>query len=573
MKVESFQDLINLSFEIHNLRPDEEQLVCPQSETLDKNHKLVNILYKQLNEVQQKCFNEIHNDLNNRPYSITLLDSRPGTGKSHLMATFGLSCNLNMLFVVYKQELVDYMNQMPYWDCYTAAKFKIKLFQLNSYKNFFSKFDSTSPSVHDVIARIFVLTKMVDLNFIADYDVFIIDEYTVLNPEMVLAFCFMAIVYNKHIIFCGDKCQQNSIDKSSQSAGVSNYYFINVLATRLISLVNSVRCKDGDYNQKLDIFRELIESSGSGSTPMNFASGFKLYELFRNKFYNSSVFESGCYFASHHKTLTIYTKKFREHLIRSERKFGVAQIIREDGSVVPEHDEKFYYDLLLIPGMVYIYNKKRDPNIPYGQYKLKSYSTDNIVIQNQSMKTYVVSRVRLCAENILDTFYDRLCSKYKGPFKQFPLSPLYTSTYHNAQGLTLNCNVDLNLSRTTCESVYVGLSRIRSEHQLNRLEHEQFLRSFEYSFNQNDDYYYLINNPNQMDFVETMSLENKHNKNKNYKIKKINAVVNDIKSKPLIVQAADFISSDIVGCVGKFKNFILPDKGDNLKASLGYLLV
>lgn len=583
MKIESFTDLVDLSYRLHTLNymKNEDTLICTNYKSLDENIRLVNILYKQLNEMQRICLMNIHEDISVRPYSITLLDSRPGTGKSHLMATFGMSCKLNILFVVYKQELVDYMNQMPYWDCYTAAKFKIKLFQLNSYKNFFSKFDISHPTINDVIARIFVLTKMMNKSFIDEYDVFIVDEYTVLNPEMVLALCFMAIVHHKHLVFCGDKCQQNAIDKSSQSDGTSNYYFISTIATRIMSLVRSVRCTDDTYNSKLDKFRSLIETSGNGSTPMNYIYGYTLYELFRDKFYAKNVFENGCYFAIHHKMLTTYTKHLKEYLRQSNVNFGVARIKNDSQDhEIPEYDEKFFYDLLLIPGMLYIFNKKKDPFIAYGQYKLNSYSDDTVILQDPVIhsKTYAVKRVRLSSDNILDTLYDRLCLKFRGPFYQFPLSPLYTSTYHNAQGLTLQCNIDLNLSKATCESVYVGLSRVKTDQQLNRLEYDdRYLRSFEYTRLQNDEYLYLINDPNCIgDFKLVKNFEKvmvRAAVGTNYKTRKI-GISSDTSNrrKPMIVQAAEFIRNDVNGCVESYRTFVLPKKNNNLKSNLGYML-
>lgn len=579
MKIESFSDLVKLAYQFHNLSTaSTEELQYTNYKSLNNNPRIINILYNQLNEIQKKCLMFIHSDISSKPFSITLLDSRPGTGKSHLMATFGMTCKYNILFVVYKKELVDYMNQIPYWDCVTAAKFKIKLFNLTSYKIYFSKFETKKPSIEDIIGRIFVLTKMINKEFVDNYDIFIIDEYTVLNPEMVLAFCFMAMVHKKHVMFSGDKCQQNSIDKSSQSANVSNYYFLNAIASRMISLTRSVRCTDDSYNEKLDAFRSIIETSGHGSTPMNFFYGYKLYELFRENFYNPHVFEKGCYFAIHHKLLTSYTIKFKQHLIDSQIKFGVAEIQNEANVPIPEHDEKFFYSLILIPGMMYVYNKKRDPKIAYGQYRLCSYSNDSIIIQQMStLKRYTVNRTRLVVYNVLDVLYDRLCLKYKGPFYQFPLTPLYTSTYHNAQGLTISCNIDLNLSRATCESVYVGLSRIKAKKQLNRLEYDdRHLKSFEYTYQQNDEYAYFINNSNDvLDFKEVLTPPHFYatQSKKNLKIKKylLNLDTSNVKIPPL-VQAAEFIKNNVDWCLNKYQTFELPQNTDNLKSNLGHLL-
>lgn len=561
MQIKSFEDLVNLSFKFHEYTTPE-KLLCTNYNSLDNNSRIINVLYSQLNTIQKKCFEEMHSDLSNRTHSITLLDSRPGTGKSHLMASLGLSSKLNILFVVYKQELVDYMQQLPYWDCYTAAKFKIRLFQLNSFRNNFSRYEHTNVTISDILIRIFILTKMMDIKFLLNYDVFIIDEYTVLNPEMVLAFCLMAIIYKKHIIFCGDRCQQNSIDKSKQSSGLSNYHMIYHIATRSIKLENIIRCLDDTYNQKLETFRNIIETSKTGSTPLNFSHMFTLYLLFKEHFYQKPVFDKGCYFAIHHKMLTEYIKKFKNYLIHNNIKFGESKITN-----VPDYDDKFYYTLLLVPGMTYIYNKKKDRNVPLGEYQLINFDDNTLEIRDtKTSKIFKINKVKLACENILDSLYERLNKQYTGPFYQFPLTPLYTSTYHNAQGLTINTHIDINLSKSTCESVYVGLSRIKNEKQLNKIECE-YLRSLEFTHQQNDEYYYIINENSCENFKEIRSI--KRRPKTNYKIKKIRYdTVSNCHNSPLIT-CSKYMKKNTETIIEKYKNFKLPKDNNLLTSNLG----
>lgn len=571
MKISSFEDLIQLSFKFHEFS-SKEKLLCTNYASFDPNSQIINVLYRQLNEIQKKCFLTMHNSISNQKYSITLLDSRPGTGKSHLMASFSLSCQPNMLFVVYKQELVDYMQRLPYWDCFTAAKFKMQLFQLNSYKNFFSKYENTNTSIDDILIRIFILTKMIDVKLISQYDVIIIDEYTVLNPEMLLVFCFMAIVFEKHIIFCGDKCQQNSIEKSSQSRGLSNFHIIQQLATSKMSLNRIMRCSDDTYNKKLDVFREMIEHSAGGSTPLNYHHAYTLYILFKNNFYNDNIYDGGCYFAMHHKMLTEYTKKFKDYLMKNNKCYKISRIQNKNNDI-PDYDEKFYFSLILVPGMTYIYNKKKHPL--FGQYKLLSYTDDTVTLCDpKNNKQHIISPTKISIENVLDAFYERLNSKFIGPFFQYPLTPLYTSTYHNAQGLTLNSNIDLNTTRATCESIYVGLSRIKSERQLNKIEVDQrLLKSLEYTHNMNDEFYYVLNeDANGNDFKEIDNTQTKYKKN--YKIKKINYEISTTHemTSPLI-QTAKSIKYNTTNILEKYHKFKIPNETNLLKSNLGSLLL
>jgi len=563
MKIESFQDLVELSHKLHELN-EQKNLICPNYKSLDNNNHLINILYEQLNELQRKCFNDLHRGANEE-YCIALLDSRPGTGKSHLMATFALSCNLNMLFIVYKQELVNNMKKIPYWDCFTAAKFKIRLFQLQSYKSFFSKF-TTSPTTFDIIARIFVMNKMMDQKLIDKYDMFIIDEYTVLNPEMLLAICFMAIRNKKTLIFCGDRCQQNAIEKSSQSGGLSNYYFLSIISTVNINITNSMRCVDDEYNQKIERFRSIIELSGGGSTPINYYYGLILYELFNENFYKQLTYEDGCYFAIHHKLLTRHTINILQRIPHH------MSHVYSPNCTIADYDDKFFYGLPLVIGKTYVFCNKKHKSISHGQHvKLLEYrsESDTIIIKDTSNnKIYNLHRVRMTPENILDSLYERLNLKFKGPFLQFPIKPLFTSTYHNAQGLTLNnMKIDLNVKGATCESVYVGLSRIKMSSQLNRIEYDKvMLDSYEYTTKQNDIYYYLVVDKSSIHFKETSSWKAFEKSKFNSKILKsiLQPSKMHIQNAP-IVEATIFIKKNLGWCQRKYIEF----KGESLKDNLG----
>lgn len=550
---------------MHKLDGQDEKLTCTNYKSLDHNNKLVNILYNQLNDLQKISFEQLHNGCN-QPYCIALLDSRPGTGKSHTMASFALSCNKSILFIVYKQELVNNMKAIPYWDCYTAATFKKRIFKLNSYKNYFSSFKSNT-TVYDVIARIFSMTRSMDEELINKYDVFIIDEYTVLNPEILFAYCFMAIVYNKTVIFSGDRCQQNSIERSSQCKGLSNYFFINKLATVKVNLTRSMRCEDTEYNQKLEHFRQITEAVGSGNTRINYYYGYVLYTLFTEIFYKVPKYENACYFAIHHKMLTNHTIKMISQL---KGDYRLAEI-KSANDTIPHHDTKFFYSLVLIIGKTYMVAYKNHKHLSHGQLvTLIDYKDDYITVSDKNKK-YVLKRVAMKAGNVLDTLYEHLNAKFKGPFFQYPIKNCFTSTYHNGQGLTLkDITIDLNISQATCESVYVGLSRIQKSSQLNSIRYDdEKLLSYEYTSKCDDSYYYKIINASEERFVEMKDAKKFENSKVNCKILREALEPVPIEHSSTLIDAAELISKDIEMYRKKFSTFT----ETNTKENLGHLIM
>jgi len=218
--------------------------------------------------------------------------------------------------------------------------------------------------------------------------------------------------------------------------------------------------------------------------------------------------------------------------------------------------------------MTYIYNKKRDTKIPYGQYKLINFDENTVEICDTKTATnFKINKVKLSSENILDTLFDRLNKQYTGPFYQFPLTPLYTSTYHNAQGLTINTQIDVNISKSTCESVYVGLSRIKDEKQLNKIECDQ-LRSLEYTQQQNDEFYYIINEQLPKDFKEIFSIKQQQNKT-NYKIKRTLYDTDYNNHDSPLIMCSKYLKENTKTIIKKYESFNLPQKKNLLKLNLG----
>ena len=165
----------------------------------------------------------------------------------------------------------------------------------------------------------------------------------------------------------------------------------------------------------------------------------------------------------------------------------------------------------------------------------------------------------------MDEYFAYLAGSPPGRVTQFPLSPLYISTYHNAQGLTLNCNIELDLQYTTCESIYVGLSRIQTGAQLKRIHvSDQQLVDLEQTATFNDEYIYSNRCTGRVFTETTDKLEFEKNSTKNLKIKKSLYVVRESDIDTTLMKVCKYIGSHREHVVKLMGTLPILDKSHNI---------
>lgn len=371
-------------------------------------------------------------------------------------------------------------------------------------------------------AYIVQTTRTTDLPY---FDILIVDEYTVLNPEELISIVLFCIVHNKHLVFVGDRCQQNAIQRSQHHAR-SNYYFLSALAQQQISLNEIIRCADDEHNQKVCEFRDLMPVVGgsAGECPgFTFNMKYSVYENFHSYFGAAvAINENITYLASHHEQLCLYTQLLEDHLSSSSSRYMAAPYMLSNGTLAAKN-RKFHNKLLLTEGSEYIYIKRNCRHLPMGRVLLthinKQTGVLTVMRDNKLVKLVVQPIPRA---SILDAMYDALMKNAPDGQRlvQYPLAPLYISTYHNAQGLTLTQDIVLNLTKASCESAYVGLSRIVRASQLLSIELDaRSMYNLAYTRAKNDNYYYGMCGAASSDVVEVKSVPAfESNKTKNLKI-------------------------------------------------------
>lgn len=278
------------------------------------------------------------------------------------------------LFAVYKTELAQKMGLVS-GNIYaqTVTKLTMTLFGV-SYHQQFNVYGDTHFEMEDILIKCMYIARHAKGIKLPKFKILIVDEYTVLNPELVLCFCLFAMYRGIHVLFVGDRCQQNSIAQSKFHARVSNYYLLRELSTSpIFELIEHMRCKDIQFNTKLTSYRNLIRE-GTGHTPLNPYILFHLYQLFKFNFY-CKVDIGASYLAAYHRQL----KARVDEIIKTVNAPNVISPYFINGQPIVSKSDKFSNVLLLIIGADYIYVRRNDKTIPYGRVKLVKILTDGSI--------------------------------------------------------------------------------------------------------------------------------------------------------------------------------------------------
>lgn len=490
-----FQDVVALS-RLNFSTSKKEPLNFTQYASLNDNCAGNNNIYSAFSSDQRRAFGKLHQVISDSRSSVTLLDCPPGTGKTFTIACFSLSYVKNVQVIVYKCELAEEMGKVQTLSACTVKKFTMNTFGV-SYTQRFNCY-GTNETDMDILVRLIILVK--DATFLSfnHYDVLVVDEFTVLTPEIIIILYLFGQYFGVHLVFCGDSQQQNSIEPSAHHSrdgkSISNSYLLKHLANSKISMNILMRCSDEWYNDILREFREILKRTGFGDTKFYYNVEYFLF-IQLNACYFRKVDYDARLLAAWHTTLTKRMQKVIQRLGEKNiphtiaRYFGKVRI--GDGLKLiplPVESTKFFVGLLLQVGQSYLYTGgptlttlKNTPTVSYGKVKLKNIQVDKfgdpfvLTVEFEDGKEYSIGRVTLKPTQILQSLSDHIkqqpCyvdNKASG-IVQFPIIGTQTSTFHNAQGLTIDGKVELDTTNASCESVYVGLSRITRGENLHRI--------------------------------------------------------------------------------------------------------
>lgn len=466
-------------------------------ESMSNNLIKIYITLNALNEEQKIAFNNIHKSLSEELYSVHFIDAAPGTGKTFTIASIVLSLMDESNYIVYSNNLQTQLSSIRHLNTTTCCKFIMKGLQMNYYQSMYVWNTSKHTSF---IEAAYALIKMVnEFLFVNEGKLYILDEYTIVSPWFIVFLYALSIKYHLHILFIGDRFQQNSINKSIYHSKSNNYKLLQMMTTCNQVRLTQLMRQDGDdeFKRKIQVITQLLRDNDTGTdVHMNFHIKYALYEEFADNFTIIEDFNS-LFMSQLHIIIKARNLRFIKYLERNKIAHKLAYLAVPDNNgplnfkeVIKPYDEsgKFLPFLPLVKGHLYLYQKKSVKFIGILPNKAQT-----LLLQDVKTSKYIkIVRERMSCKNSSTEeleFYKNYCNKTC--ILQYPLK-LKTSTFHAAQGLTIeNDVIEMNVDTDTLNSIYVGITRIKALKQLGRLHSKDFLNLC-LTKHFNDEYFYAI---------------------------------------------------------------------------------
>lgn len=461
--------------------------------TLNDENK-VTLIHNLLKSQQRVIFNRLHMIVSSSFLSntfmveepkIILIDAPPGCGKSFTISAFIASCNrrVHVGFTVYSKQLRENIDKLELVQAHTNCKFIMKTLNRRYYEaiNLFKDKDT-------LYETLYYIYTLVEEHVPLSCQVLILDEYTIASPLFVLFLIWSSSKYKYNLILVGDKNQQKSISESAYNNRNNTYFLIETYISdvNMLSLEEQARITDPVHAEKVSNIKSYIRNKDEDLT---FHLKYLIYQYFKPHFFKSQKFNNDViYMAAYHKLLKRRLLKLETlsgNVIRAPFKY---YIIGKDKETLTDIDlldvdstnnEKFLTYLLLIPG--YIYNLHL-PNGRMVRVKFINMFQDLLIVENvQTLEQYKVSITecsfhmneehRKWLLSLIMNSEDGKCHETDISIHNYPLTYTFVYTYHAVQGITIEkSNIDINLDARTLNSIYVALSRIKNESQIQSIE-------------------------------------------------------------------------------------------------------
>lgn len=501
MKISCLQDFDKLILNHIITEETVPQLISFSNIIKDLNN--ATIVYNSLNQQQQDIFLNVLKFINSDEY-FYLIDAPPGTGKTFLTVAIIFSCSLPSMYLAYSNELINQLQPAHFVFKNTICKnFMQKLnISFETWKHLIGKnFDDNKSTIETIISR--SAKDCVKIYFV--------DEYTVLNPWTFYILSLYAKKNDSKIIFTGDRYQLGAIRKT-RFHNALNYALLSYIIKEhnVSSLTANIRQQnDITFCEKLNDLKNYVVNNHNvdKEIPINFDVKFKLYCLFKTKFHANPDYKN-IYMASFYKTIKNRLSKLKPWCEKNGIEYQTAKVLNANTRkfIEPVNSNKFESELTLIVGFKYYWIHSK--SIKY-IVTLRAIDEHELLIEidkDLSIKNIIRTDIRnFMHPEILPIIYaqnDEPFSRKDPVFLQFPLKNLYFS-YHSVQGLTLsNIGLDMNIDASSFNAIYVGLSRLNNESQLNLLESLDVL-NLAVTYLKNDTFYYKID-PNNYSQYKTV---------------------------------------------------------------------
>lgn len=477
--------------------------------TYDKFNDEQKFIYRCIHEIISSSaeLNNIYNIIN--PKTI-LLEAAAGTGKTFLTDGILTSLKHPSLFLTSSQNNIknikcETVNKM------TVCKFFMKTFKLNfeDYKKQFN--NSSNDNVLDTAYNL--ISKTVNAYQVIPFLTMFVDEYTLLNPEVLLLLYFMSKLQKFNIIFIGNKDQLKAINSSKHHQG-NNYKLLVSMSDKVFNLVSQLRITDtgyssfvtdlknkfpphdnirNDFRIKYFVYEKLPEKFDTKNvnyTKNIFLSSYYINlknrlnhiekELFSEK--DGETIRAPFYFVNQEKNITFCLKP---HLLVDDSKFNKYLLLSKHLDYYLVEETRVRNDCKMIMNCLnedinnrFVWVEKLSDKT-----QLRCYMREVDSFYPLEHTTWLKTQARSIL-NIEPHKEDRIY--------QFPFILKQVSTIHSCQGMTYSDHdIEIDIDGYTANAIYVGLSRVTNRNRLKVLHTtEKWNLHLTYLFN--DEYYYRV---------------------------------------------------------------------------------
>ena len=459
-------------------------------------------------------YKDLHQFISTNQNFVALIDAPPGSGKTGFLRLFGMSLAepKNKILCANANNVITSMSRVGDCDLKPPilANFTIcKILQIGFSLTFLESInifkDDTLSKTTGKLTDAEEMYKYYSLIFKYTWclhgpqSILILDEYTLTAPALIYVFLVLARKYRFSLLFTGDSKQITAIDKNRFHAK-SNFELLKHYAI-VYTLTGQKRMVPEYYALFAEIQKIMNDFGTSKIIPFDFKFKYATFKSFYPAYFGKPNYDS-LFFAATHKVITdridTHTDILkRNNLATIDSYFNVydhemsdeEDMFRELKPTPQQRNQRKYNKYLLrVPltlNRFYWYHPVQTPRAPI-VVKLLDFNNSHCTvvtldgkarfalrkvryINNMLTKEYVSTLIDMAIEQEILTM-QTVTERRERVFENFPLTPL-CSTFHNAQGCTLeNITIDVDLDVKTTNEMYMVLSRIKEEKQLNYIK-------------------------------------------------------------------------------------------------------
>lgn len=427
-----------------------------------------------LTEEQKNVYDHIMSNLGD----ICVIQAGPGSGKTFVLKTcaYNKVDDLEFKVVIFKHDLLHAFRYCG--NTSTVASHIMKMLEIN-----FMAFKSLDVYINSNISPVDFGLTMCELMSVSKIDptyTIILDEYTVISKPFLVLLMIMSYHHKIGMVLCGDRDQLQCIRDTNMMKETSSYELAKQMSTHTFKLTKNIRCGDVSHTELIS----TLQRYSSNRRLDNFAQ-VMLAAQFLNKLFTTPEYNS-IHMAGIHRELaqTIHSFVCRDGI--PTEMYTTMAVDKEDKKMylpttslkyaeayernpkLAAIDDKYVPYLPLSVGSRYYVKKQAESEVGV----LRGIFQDRIIVQmEKSGENVTLQRGRNTAipDAHLKHCNDMMEKHLRHGLISYPIYPYNFISIHKSQGMTILGNLDINLTSTNYQGMYVAISRVKNPSQIRRV--------------------------------------------------------------------------------------------------------